>query len=222
MAALRLAVFDCDGTLVDSHHAIGAVMAEAFAAHGIAPPDARAMMEVVGLQLTAAIAELVPEASAEVHDRLTDDYRRIAGEHRESGQWREALFPGVAESLRALDAAGWLLGVATGKSLRGLRQTLETHGLGELFVTLQTPDAAPGKPDPTMLLQAMREAGVDAASVAMIGDTTYDMEMADAAGVVAVGVAWGYHAPERLIDAGAARVVEEFADVPAVLDEVVG
>ena len=89
-------------------------------------------------------------------------------------------------------------------------------------MTLQTPDTAPGKPDPTMLVQAMRETGVDAASVAMIGDTTFDMEMAAAAGAVAVGVGWGYHAPERLLDAGAARVVEEFAEVATALDEVMG
>lgn len=217
MTELRLAVFDCDGTLVDSHHAIGAVMGEAFALNGIAAPDGRALMGVVGLQLTAAIAVLLPEAPAELHHRLTDDYRRIAGEHRASGAWRETLYPGAAETVRTLDGDGWLLGVATGKSLKGLHETLVVHGLDQHFVTLQTPDTAPGKPDPAMLLAAMRDTGARADQVIMIGDTTFDMEMAVNAGTVAVGVGWGYHEADTLKAAGAAAVADRFEDLPAML-----
>ena len=105
--------------------------------------------------------------------------------------------------LAALGEAGWLLGIATGKSDRGLAHILDRHGLTGLFVTLQTADRHPSKPYPAMALAALAEAGVAPAQAAMIGDTSYDMQMARAAGVRAIGVGWGYHPPAELIAAGA-------------------
>jgi phosphoglycolate phosphatase len=123
------------------------------------------------------------------------------------------LFEGVTALFDALEADGWLLGVATGKSDRGLSHCLESHGLAGRFVTLQTADRHPSKPHPSMIEAAMAEAGATAEAVMMIGDTSYDMEMARTAGVTAVGVLWGYHDETELRAAGAHHVVAKPRDI---------
>ena len=125
----------------------------------------------------------------------------------------EPLYDGVPALLDDLDAEGWLLAVATGKSDRGLGFCLDCHGLADRFVSLQTADRHPSKPHPSMLEQAMADAGAEPAATLMIGDTSYDMLMAKAAGARAVGVAWGYHPPEELIAAGADYVAQSPADL---------
>ncbi|MGH7003599.1 MAG: HAD-IA family hydrolase, partial [Alphaproteobacteria bacterium] len=119
----------------------------------------------------------------------------------------EPLFPGIRALIEAFEAEGVLLGVATGKGRRGLNITLDQHGLLRHFVTCQTADDAPGKPNPEMLRRAMAATGAEPGKTAMIGDTTYDMLMALSAGTVAIGVAWGYHPPVELHAAGAHAVV---------------
>ncbi len=220
--SLRLAVFDCDGTVVDSHASIVAVMTQAFEDKGLARPDRAAVARVVGLHLTQAIAYLLPDEPDTVHVELTESYRKFATEHRRQGLWDEGLYPGAAEAIHALDRAGWLIGMATGKSRRGVADTLSRHTLERFFVTIQTPDTAPGKPDPGMLIQAMQEAGTDPERTVMIGDTTFDMEMAANAGVPALGVAWGYHDTALLKDAGAKMIVESFNEIPAAVDRLIG
>lgn len=211
---LTLAVFDVDGTLVDSLHIIWRCLEAAYQAEGLTAPPPEQVKQIVGLPLEAGIPRLSPDLDPERHQRLAQGYRAaFPAIHRESAG-AEALFPGIAEALRALDAAGILLGVATGKGRNGLRTTLERHGLYDLFVTRQTGDIHPGKPDPAMLRAAIAEAGAEAAQTVMIGDTSFDMEMARAAGAHAIGVAWGYHPPAALHGAGAATVV---ADVPALM-----
>jgi phosphoglycolate phosphatase len=138
---------------------------------------------------------------------------------RGAGTVHEPLFDGIAELVERLDADGWLLGVATGKSDRGLSLCLSHHGLLKRFVTLQTADRHPSKPHPSMILQAMADAGAVAETTVMIGDTSFDMEMAVNAGTRALGVAWGYHPPEELMDAGAARVA---VDAPALYRHIGG
>jgi phosphoglycolate phosphatase len=206
-ARVRLAVFDCDGTLVDSQHSIVACMSAAFVAAGLAAPTAEAVRRVVGLPLAASVARLNPLLALAECQRVAELYKQAFTDMRRDGPIEEPLFPGVRELLGALEAEGVLLGVATGKGRRGLRITLEQHGLLGRFATLQTADDAPGKPDPEMLRRAMAEAGADPATTAMIGDTTYDMVMALRAGTAAIGVGWGYHPPEELKAAGAHEVV---------------
>jgi len=221
MTALKLCIFDCDGTLVDSHYAITAAMATAFAGQGLPAPSGAAVKRVVGLALADAIRLLHPGAAAETYGGLAQGYVAAFGELRRAGETREWLFPGVVEALLAIEEAGWLLGMATGKSHRGLLATLSAHDLADRFVTLQTADRAPGKPAPDMILQALAETGVAAGRAVMIGDTTYDVQMAKNAGVVAVGVDWGYHHRDELLAAGAVVVIEDFAALPALLDDVV-
>ena len=215
--SLRLAVFDCDGTLVDSQHSIVASMNAAFDAQNYPKPDAEAVRRVVGLPLHVAMERLRPDADPDVYKQLANSYSEAFQHLREKGEVTDPLYPGVMDILSVLEDAGWILGIATGKGRRGLLATLETHGLVERFQTLQTADSAPGKPNPGMLLNAMGETGADPTGTVMIGDTTFDMEMALAAGTMAVGVSWGYHPEEHLHKAGAHVVIDNFAALPGEL-----
>lgn len=209
----RLALFDCDGTLVDSQAAICRAMDECFTAHGLIPPERADTRRIVGLSLPQAMRALVPEGESDLHHALAETYKAVFRRHRAEGLVDEPLFDGIAGVLDILDEAGWLLGVATGKSDRGLRLCLEDHGLHGRFVTLQTADRNPSKPDPTMLHAAIAEAGASPETTVMIGDTSFDMIMARAGGAHALGVGWGYHDPEELRTAGAADVVETAPDL---------
>lgn len=214
----RLAIFDCDGTLVDSQHSICTAMTRAFAEAKLTPPERLAILSVVGLSLPQAMARLLPEADSDFHDHLAERYKLAFQAMRRDEGVCEPLYPGIAELVRDLDAAGWLLGVATGKSNRGLNLCLAHHGIAPLFVTLQTADRHPSKPHPSMLLTAMAEAGALPDTSVMIGDTSFDMEMGVAAGVRGIGVGWGYHAPDLLIAAGAAGIAMDSADLRAHID----
>lgn len=218
--SVKLAVFDCDGTLTDGQAAVCSAMEEAFAEVGRPAPPRCAIRRIVGLSLPQAIRTLDPDAPAETQAATVDAYRRSFFRAREEGRVSEPLFEGIADLLMALHAGGWTLGVATGKSDRGLNGCLVMHGVADLFVTLQTADRHPSKPHPAMLEAAMAEAGAAPADTVVIGDTTYDMAMAQAAGVRALGVAWGYHGADELLAAGAAAVAETPEQLGAQLGEL--
>lgn len=218
--ALRLAVFDLDGTLVDSLGVIVDAMEHAARHHRAPARPASEVRRVVGLPLEEAIARLFPEADHEAVLSMTAAYKDSVVALRAAGQAHEPLYPGVVAALDALDGEGWLLGIATGKPRRGLESSLAPHGLMARFVTFQTADLGPGKPHPGMLRRAMAEAGCDPAATVMIGDTTFDMEMARNAGAHAVGVAWGYHDDAELRAAGAHRIVNSFDELPEALNNL--
>jgi phosphoglycolate phosphatase len=205
----RLIVFDCDGTLVDSQQLIVEAARRTLLAHELAPCEAAAVRAVIGLSLELALAQLVPDADEHTLISLVATYRATWRLLRTQGVL-EPLFPRTREVLGALDRGGHLLGVATGKSRSGLLEVLDHHGLTALFVSFQTADRHPSKPHPSMLEEAMRETGSAPAETLMVGDTTFDMEMARAAGARAIGVAWGYHPPELLEAAGAELVLDDF------------
>ena len=204
----RLVVFDCDGTLVDGQAAICETMELAFRNTGLAAPERNKVRRIVGLSLPFALRELAPDATDDERHAVVEAYKAGYRELRLSGALREPLYAGIAALIDELDAEGRLLGVATGKSDRGLHACLDTHGIKHRFVSLQTADRHPSKPHPAMLEAALGDAGVAPADAVMIGDTSFDMEMAQAAGVRAIGVAWGYHEPRELLDAGACAVAE--------------
>ncbi len=214
---VKLAVFDCDGTLVDGQGGVCASMDAAFAAVGLAAPDHHQVRRIVGLSLPQAIRLLAPAADEAVRAEIDRAYREIFRAAREAGQLAEPLFPGIRACLDGLRDAGWTLGVATGKSDRGLEHCLATHGITGHFVTLQTADRHPSKPHPAMLDAALADAGADAAQAVMIGDTQFDVVMAVNAGVRAIGVDWGYHTPAELLDAGAETVVQSPAQLLELL-----
>jgi len=209
----RLAIFDCDGTLVDSQHNIVAAMDGAFIAAGLPPPTRAQTLSIVGLSLVPAIAALIQEGDEALHVEVAEGYKTHFQTMRRSAGPAEPLFEGIADILDRLETDGWLLGIATGNSDRGLSHCLEAHGLLGRFVTVQTADRHPSKPHPSMIELAMAEAGAAAGSTLMIGDTSFDMAMACAAGVRALGVGWGYHAPATLIEAGAESVAMDSAEL---------
>ncbi len=221
MPPLRLAVFDCDGTLVDSQHSIVDAMFEACDRHGYARPTALAVTRVVGLPLVDAVVRLVPDLEPGQGEELCETYKAAFGQMRQEGSVREPLFPGVLDTLDELESRGWLLGIATGKAFRGLKATLGHHGILDRFITHQTADRARGKPHPEMMLNAIEQTGVDPANAIMIGDTTFDVEMAVSAGTRAIGVGWGYHEHHELIDAGALTVVDSGPALTAALLDAV-
>lgn len=221
MSELRLAVFDCDGTLVDSQHAIYRSMAAAFSDHDLPQPSREAVRRVVGLPLADAILQLAPESSAQLVEALRLGYSDEWKKMRDTQTLEEPLFPGTLEVIETLSSDGWLLGVATGKSSRGLVATLEHYEILDRFVTLQTSDkVAHGKPHPDMMLAALKEAGINEKNAVMIGDTTFDMDMSRNAGVRAIGVNWGYHEANELLACGAECVIQSFDELPAALNPI--
>ncbi len=221
MAVSRgLIIFDCDGTLVDSQANICLAMEDAFARARLEPPERSAIRRVVGLNLVEAMAVLLPDADGGIHLHMAEDYKQAFQRLRGNGLIEEPLFPGIADLIARLDEDGWLLGVATGKSDRGLRLCLDRHNMAHHFVTLQTADRHPSKPHPAMLHAAIAEAGEMPARTWMIGDTVYDIHMGVAAGVRAVGVDWGYHHPDELIEAGAVAVLEQPAELVPYIEEI--
>ena len=209
---LRLVIFDVDGTLVDSQADILAAMAAAYDHVGLAMPDRAAVLGIVGLSLAEAFATLAPEQPEALRTRMVGAYKEAYMDLRSRAGVAQSspLYPGARETLEHLQAMPEvLLGIATGKSRRGLDKLIEGHGLEGLFVTQQVADFHPSKPHPSMILQAMADTGVAPAQTVMIGDTGFDMEMAAAAGVPGIGVTWGYHGRERL---GAASLLAEDYD----------
>lgn len=222
MSHLRLAVFDVDGTLIDSEHNIIAAMTAAWLRMELGVPKPADVRRIIGLSLVEACAALLPWAGHEIHRSVAEAYKDAFRALRLQPDTVEPLFPGVVAALDALEQAGWLLGLATGKSRHGVQNMLDNHGLAGRFVTIQTADDNPGKPNPGMLLRAAAETGAEVGNLAMIGDTAYDMGMAVSARAMAVGVSWGYHSITELHTAGAHRIIDSFDNLPDILAALSG
>ena len=215
----KLAIFDCDGTLVDSGGTIHRALRSTFDAHGLECPPRAVTEKVIGLSLDEAFAALVPEAD---HAALSQTYKDAFFAMRSQGVVEEPLFDGIIEALDAFRVDGWKLGVATGKSARGLTHCLAAHNITDHFVTLQTADNHPSKPHPSMVLAAIAEAGSDAAQTVFIGDTAWDMGSARAAACGAIGAGWGYHDESELRDAGAHSVALDPAELVILSERWIG
>ncbi len=215
----KLAIFDCDGTLVDSQANICLAMEHAFDEAGMLPPSRHATRRIIGLSLVEAMRVLLPGAEAQVHADMAERYKASYLVLRNNGLEHEPLYDGIAALLSSMDESGWLLGVATGKSDRGLERCLDHHGIRGLFVTLQTADRHPSKPHPAMVYQALADAGAEAANAVVIGDTVYDIHMGKAAGTRTIGVNWGYHPVDKLRGAGADDIAESMDELEAILGD---
>ncbi|MDF1856934.1 HAD-IA family hydrolase [Pseudooceanicola sp.] len=220
MSAPRLVIFDVDGTISDSQGHILAAMADAFAAVDQPVPPRETVLGIVGLSLDHAMPKLAPDLAPEDHQRMADGYR--AGYSRRMAAGGAALvplYPGIREVIEELAAdPDTRLAIATGKSLRGLIGLLDAHGLRDHFVSLQVADHHPSKPHPSMLLTALAETGIAADRAVMIGDTSFDMDMARAAGIAGIAVGWGYH-PARELGAAHAHV-RATTELPAAIERV--
>ena len=218
---MRLAIFDLDGTLIDSVALIVETVTNSFAAVNEPVPDEQAIRSISGITARDAMAILAPDASPERVEIILQSYRdHYIGQ---AGVSREPLFKGALEALDRLQAdPETILAVATGKGYRGAVTLLERHGIIGRFNSIQTPDHNRGKPDPQMIEAAMAKAGAVRAQSVMIGDTVHDMRMARAAGVGAIGVAWGYHEIAELKDEGADIVIGDFAELDAAVARLTG
>lgn len=216
---LQLVVFDVDGTLVDSQRAITGAMRAAFNGCDIPAPSDAETLSIVGLSLDIAIARLRPDLPAMTIARLVAGYKNSFSANRLIED--APLYPGALDTLALLhQQESTLLGIATGKSRRGLDHLIGLHDIRHYFITSQVSDDHPSKPHPSMLHATLRETG--AATGVMIGDTTYDMDMARAAGFTAIGVSWGYHNADQLHAAGAHMVIDSFDVLPSTLTQVWG
>ncbi len=204
-------VFDWDGTLMDSEAHIVACMEYAIREHGIEPDPPHQLKRVIGLGLTEAVAELLPDHESTTHLRVADTYRhRFLSEKTAQSE----LFPGAESTLRGLHAKGYLLAVATGKSRRGLDKVLAQTGLADLFVASRCADETFSKPHPQMLEEIRTDLDVPAERMLMIGDTEFDLQMAANAGVPSVGVSYGVHEPERLQKHNPLAILERIVELP--------
>jgi phosphoglycolate phosphatase len=212
----RLVLFDFDGTLVDSQHSIVAAFRQACRAHGLAEVDPTTIRRHIGLPLVEAVAANLPEAHRVLAPAVAESYKQAhRALAREAGH--DPLFPGAFDAVAALKRAGALLGIATGKGRRGLTATLEKRGLSGQFDVLRSADDGPGKPDPWMVRSALDELGLAPGDAVVVGDTSFDMRMAGNAGVLGIGVAWGYHGEAELAASGAAEIAPSFAALLEIL-----
>ena len=213
---MHLVLFDVDGTLVDSQNLIVEAQRIAFAAHDMEAPSRARALSVVGLSLMEAFTALAGEKAP--LESLAREYRNAFFTLRQDETKAEPFFPGALDIVRRLSVrTDVALGLATGKSRRGVAHLVERAGWETTFATVQTADDHPSKPAPDMILAALAETGVPPHLAWMVGDTTYDMRMARAAGVGAIGVAWGYHASEALAREGAERVIADFRDLETLI-----
>lgn len=215
---MHLVIFDVDGTLIDSQDHIVAAMAHGFADVGMAPPPRGAVLGIVGLSLPQAMQVLVPGIDDDLNARICAAYKSAWADLALQGP--PPLYPGAAQVLADLATRDDIvLGIATGKSRKGLDALIKAHGWHGMFVTQQVSDNHPSKPHPSMVLAALAESGVPAQRAVMVGDTEFDMQMAASAGVAGIGVDWGYHPPERV---AARHRVAQFGQLPAMLQQVWG
>ncbi|MFD2239041.1 HAD-IA family hydrolase [Aureimonas populi] len=217
---MRLVLFDCDGTLADSFPIICRTMRLAFERTGRAAPQDVAIHAIIGLSLERAFAQLAPDASPAEVVALAETYRSVFRESRNEFAFDEPLFPGIAPLLASLSARPDVrLGMVTGKSRRGVRRILQSHGIERVFTAIRTADDCPSKPHPAMVQECCGEVGIDPADAIVVGDAIYDMQMAVAAGAGGLGVSWGAASRQALLGAGAATVVDDTAALSGRLDE---
>ncbi|MDT8376465.1 MAG: HAD-IA family hydrolase [Mariprofundaceae bacterium] len=204
----HLILFDCDGTLTDSHAAIVKAMQQAFVATGLPAPGDGAVDGVIGLSLKAAVEALSSDLSC--NERIVEAYRQ----YYSAAEASLSLYPGVTETLDELQRRGYWMGIVTGKSKPGLIRVLKQFDLAGYFLVLRTADCCLSKPHPAMALECMDELGVLPERTTLVGDAIFDMQMAASANLRAVGVSFGVEPAEILYAQGAVDVVDDF---PALL-----
>ncbi len=216
---MKLVLFDCDGTLVDSAHVIHTCMCAAFDKHNFKPPTPEGTKSIIGLSLHEAMLHLLPVSSYDDLDQMVQDYKDSFFEIRQRENLLEPLYDGVEDLLKTLHARDDLiLGVVTGKSRRGLKAILDGYGFAEYFYVLRTADDCPSKPHPAMVLECCDVAGIEPSDTFVIGDATFDIDMATNAGATSIGVNWGYSSVEALVECGANHIVKK----PSEIIDIIG
>lgn len=212
-----LAVFDIDGTLVDSRASILQAAVEASEAMGLPRPDYEIVRRGVGLALPEALALIAPQLDRAGLAAYVDAFKAVFQRMNADPDFHEPLYDGAIDLLHDLKRDGWRLALATGQSRRGVARNLAREGWADLFLSSHCAEDGPGKPDPAMLHAAMTACDACPATTVMIGDTAHDITMALNADVHPQGVAWGFHTVEEQTAAGAAHVARDFADLKDAL-----
>jgi phosphoglycolate phosphatase len=210
----RLLVFDWDGTLADSEQRIVAAALCAIETLGLPARTQQQIRAMIGLAMSEAFQSLFPEVEQDKEGRFIACYRE---HYLRSSAVPITLFPGAEATLRGLSGQRYQLAVATGKGRRGLDRDIARHNLGALFSTTRCADEAPSKPHPQMLIDIMEKLAVSSAETLMIGDTSFDMEMARNAGVDRVGVSTGVHDRQRLLDFDPLALLDSIVELPGWL-----
>lgn len=216
---LKLAIFDVDGTLIDSRKIIHRAAEVTFAKLDLPIPTYDDVRQVVGLSLSEALGRLAPAAQGSALDELTVAYQKAFGEFRHDPEFIEPQYDGANGILDQLEKDGWLLAMATGKSRRGVEEILDMHNWRSRFMVTRCADDGPGKPHPHMVLDCLKHTGVDTADAVMIGDTTFDMQMAQAAKVPNIAVTWGFHTEPELVATNPDHIAHTFTDLAGILSK---
>ncbi len=219
---MKAVLFDCDGTIADSAGLICRVMDRAFRRFDLEPPAPEATRAIIGLSLETAVQALRPKLGEAAVREVAEGYRVEYRAERARPDFSEALFPGMAELVRDLASReAVFVGMVTGKSRRGVAALTAYHGIADCFSAVRTADDCPSKPHPAMVLECCVELGLDADRAVVVGDTSFDMEMARAAGARALGVTWGSHAQRLLHEAGADEIVPDVSTLAQALERFV-
>lgn len=218
--SLKLAIWDMDGTIVDSREVIQTAMVRSFESLDLEPPSYDETRKIVGLGLAEACEMLAPDG-VDI-PQLVEAYRQAFVARRAEADFKEPLYDGAIETLDRLVEDGWLIAMATGKSHRGIRSIFEMHPLEKYFDTIWCADDGPGKPHPFMCEQAMSALGAEPQQSLIIGDAIHDMRMGLNAGIRTLGVSWGFGEAHELETVGAHEVHHDFATLNASLDRFAG
>ncbi len=218
---MRLVIFDADGTLVDSQAIIHAAMCESFKAHDRPAPAIEETRSIIGLTLNQAIARMLGRPVDDEIEAMSATYKSCYLQLQKKPEMHAMLYEGIASAIDILHAQPHtLLAIATGKSRRGLDNLIETHGLARKLVAWRSADDCPSKPHPAMILECCERAGCSPEQAVMVGDSSYDMEMAVAARSLALGVSWGYQSVATLNKTGANAIVEHPHELPSAIDAI--
>ncbi|PWK60815.1 HAD family hydrolase [Roseicyclus mahoneyensis] len=214
-----LVLFDVDGTLLDSAPGICDIMADAFLAAGQTPPRDSDVRALIGLSLPEMVFALAADLGDDVQQKILCGYRFRYFDMVEDMDMLP-VYPGAGETLHLLSGLGFAMGVATGKARRSTCHLLGEMNWGPLFHTVQCADINPSKPSPAMVYRALLETGRCAAETVLVGDSRYDMQMARAAGIRAIGVSWGYTPACDLLREGASIIAEDFDHLTDILTNI--
>ncbi|MAU98279.1 MAG: HAD family hydrolase [Fulvimarina sp.] len=216
---MKAVLFDCDGTIADSAGLICRIMEQAFRRFDLEPPAPEATRAIIGLSLDKAVHALRPSLDEASVQAVAEGYRIEYRAERAREDFTEALFPGMAELVRELASRDAVfVGMVTGKSRRGVAALAAHHGLTDCFHAVRTADDCPSKPHPAMVTECCGEFGIPAGHAVVVGDTTFDMEMAKAAGARAIGVDWGSHSVALMRGAGADEIVSDVSSLARSID----
>ncbi len=217
---LQLVIFDYDGTLVDSHAGFHRAFAAAFVAIGETPPHEDETRSLVGLPLREAVGRFVTSPDKQTLSEFSRAMRAAREFMRSSNEPPDVLIPGTRAVLETLEEAGVLMAIATNKSRKGLKHSMTFHDIARFFVATRTADDSQAKPNPAMVEELLGQTGAEPYNTVVVGDTATDMEMARNAGVPGIGVVWGYHDADTLLENGAMAVIDRYADLAQALSHV--